>query len=291
MEEFFIEGSRGTIAGRCLRAAAGPRRGDMLFVHGAWSSTWYWEKYFMPAFARAGYDCFALDLRGHGHSEGNIKLGTIGGYVDDVTRFVRRLGAPILIGHSMGGLIAQHVAARQALSGLVLMASVPHYGCWSGFFASLKASPLGVMKCLARLDLSPLVDDADAFRHLLLSRGPVETQYDYVLDQCGAESLLALMGMLLKLPPGLPDAAMPRLVIGAREDRFISVGDVERTARRLGTAPVIFPQTSHMLMIDERWPSVARSMLDWLDEQSGALPANQPAVGQPSVSQPGALAG
>ncbi|NBB49019.1 alpha/beta fold hydrolase [Rhizobium sp. CRIBSB] len=238
----------------------------MLFLHGAWSSTWYWDMYFMPHFAEAGYDCVAINFRAHGDSEGEIRFATIENYIDDVARLITTLDNPVLIGHSMGGFIAQHIAARQVVRGLALLASVPHYGSWSGFLNVVKTTPRGVANCVRTGELTPIVADHDAARSLMFSRGPLETDMDYMLDLCGVESIPALLGMLFKRVRGLPSASTPRLVIGADRDRLVSPADIRRTARRLGVEPVFITNSSHMLTVDHRWRSVAAVLMDWLQK-------------------------
>ena len=73
--------------------------------------------------------CVAIDFRGWGDSSKDtteIRLGTL---ADDVIGVVDDLGLRdfIIVGHSMGGKVAQLVAARQpeGLKGLILMAPAP----------------------------------------------------------------------------------------------------------------------------------------------------------------------
>lgn len=60
----------------CLQAAAGApaRRPPLVFVHGSYHGAWCWRENFMPYFAAAGYDTYAISLRGQGGSErGDLK--------------------------------------------------------------------------------------------------------------------------------------------------------------------------------------------------------------------------
>jgi pimeloyl-ACP methyl ester carboxylesterase len=80
----------------------------------------------------------SIDLRGFGESDAPEQSYTIPGYSDDVTRLARQLGLeqPIVIGHSMGGMIALDIAARYpdeisaaiVLEGLVVPAEGIHPG-------------------------------------------------------------------------------------------------------------------------------------------------------------------
>ena len=53
-----------------------------------------------------GVEAHVVNLRGHGGSEGDWQTAGLPECLEDVTVAIRRLGAPpILIGHSMGGMI------------------------------------------------------------------------------------------------------------------------------------------------------------------------------------------
>ena len=73
----------------------------------------------------------ALDLRGHGRSEGGRSGVSISTYADDVRALIEALELPAvtLIGHSMGTLIAQHLAATKAemVDHLVLVGGISYF--------------------------------------------------------------------------------------------------------------------------------------------------------------------
>jgi pimeloyl-ACP methyl ester carboxylesterase len=70
----------------------------------------------------------ALDLRGHGQSDPapDGRYG-IEDFADDVVAVVaeRALGAPVVVGHSMGGLVALECAARGVASAAILLDPAP----------------------------------------------------------------------------------------------------------------------------------------------------------------------
>ena len=79
-------------------------------MHGSFSDARVWDENFLPYFARRGYAAHAVSLRGHGRSEGHQHLHTwrLSDYVADLTQAVATLPAPpVLIGHSMGGMVLQ----------------------------------------------------------------------------------------------------------------------------------------------------------------------------------------
>ena len=100
----------------------------LLFVHGSSHAAWCWDEHFLPWFATEGFNAYAVSLRGHGKSEGSDRLRwtSVSDYVDDVRSVALRLpGAPVLIGHSLGGLVVQKYLERYTASGAVLLAPSP----------------------------------------------------------------------------------------------------------------------------------------------------------------------
>ena len=87
---------------------------------------WYWEEY-QAFLAQRGYESHAMNLRGHHGSRPVRDIGkvSLGDYVADALEVAAALKNPIVIGHSMGGLIAQKVAEAGKCRATVLIASAP----------------------------------------------------------------------------------------------------------------------------------------------------------------------
>jgi pimeloyl-ACP methyl ester carboxylesterase len=97
------------------RLPSGPARPvPLLFVHGAFCGAWIWDEKFLGWFADRGWAAHAVSLRGHGGSDGHDGLPWhgLGDYVNDVFDACGQLGTmPVLIGHSMGGMVSLLYAA------------------------------------------------------------------------------------------------------------------------------------------------------------------------------------
>jgi len=115
---------------------AGAGEPPLLFVHG-WSCD---RTYFEPQVRHfaARHAVIALDLRGHGES-GRAAVYDIDAFADDVLAVAADTGLqrPVVVGHSLGGLIALACAARpDAVRAAVLVDPAPVLdGRGKAFFA------------------------------------------------------------------------------------------------------------------------------------------------------------
>jgi pimeloyl-ACP methyl ester carboxylesterase len=92
---------------------AGEGKPPVLLVHG-WCCD---HTYFAPQFehfAQRGHRVVAVDLRGHGKSDKPHQRYSMQDFADDLAWMCQRLelAKPVVIGHSMGGIVAFDLAAR-----------------------------------------------------------------------------------------------------------------------------------------------------------------------------------
>ena len=143
-----------------------PKLPPMVFIHGAAfdHSVWQWQSRY---FAHHGYSVLAVDLPGHGRSPGALRT-TIEEWADWVAAFLdaAALSDVVLVGHSMGSLIALETALKHGarLSKLVLVGTAA-------------PMPVGDAFMAAALDRSPAALDMEAVwghsRHAQLMQSPV----------------------------------------------------------------------------------------------------------------------
>jgi pimeloyl-ACP methyl ester carboxylesterase len=136
------------VDGRKVYAATGgrpfdPARPAVVFLHGAGCDHTVWQ---LPArwFAWHGYSVLAVDLPGHGRSEGG-PLPTMQDLAQWVGRLLDASGAAsaTLIGHSMGAAIALEAGALLAgrAAGLVLVGSAAAIPVHKDLLAAAREQP------------------------------------------------------------------------------------------------------------------------------------------------------
>ncbi len=250
----------------CRAPTGTPRPTPLLFVHGAFTAAWCWEEHFLPHFASLGYASYAVSLSGHGGSRHRAFLDSysLADYVADVADVADRLPAPpVLIGHSMGGMVVQKCLERQRVPAAVLMASVPPQGLLGSAFGLAFSRP-NMMGDLNRI-MSGGQPDLDTLREALFHE-PVELarlrQYYHL---CQPESQRAIWGMSLFDLPALAHVALPpMLVLGAEHDMLIPPDQVRMTARRYDTEAHIVPRLGHGMMLEAGWRIAADPLAAWL---------------------------
>jgi pimeloyl-ACP methyl ester carboxylesterase len=239
-------------------AAARP----VLFLHGYFADATVFADW-LPFFAARGFAPVALNLRGRAGSRPGTEIGgvSIDDYVEDAALAARALGRPLVVGHSMGGLLAQRLAALDLVEAAALITPAPPRGItvmtWELAVRQLKYLP-------AIVTSRPVRPSREDIRALVLNRVPPGEQ-DEVLDRLVPDSGRA--GRELSLS-GVPiDASLvrcPLLVIAGADDKFIPAKIVSRVARRYGAPLRVMPGRGHMLVLEPGWQELAGIVADWL---------------------------
>jgi len=239
----------------------------VLYVHGMWGGSWVFE-HWLRFTAERGRAAWALNLRGHHGSRPVPALTAVGieEYVDDVVDALEAIGPVVVVGHSMGGLLAQLVASRPDVIAAVLIASVPPPG--------LRLLTWGLMRRTPRYLAQLLRAHAFRVRHadvraLALNVIPPASQTalaDRFVEDSGRVAWQIALG---RLPAPTP-IACPMLVIGAGRDRLTPVRLQRRIARRYGADYFEATAHGHMLPVEPGWQLPLARVLAWLASRTTA---------------------
>ena len=233
------------------------------------------------ALARAGWRSVASARRGRlGVGPERADGLTIADYVEDTRQVIDALGEkPIVVGHSLGGLIAQKLAELDLASGLTLLAPAPA--------GMLTAQPVALPALL------PM------FPNILLGR-PVRPSCDAcetIALNCVPKADRAAMHARLVHKSGRVYREMvfgtfkvdrakvrcPVLVIGGSEDRIVSPALARSTATRYAAELRFFEGHGHWLLEEPGWEEIASAVGTWLETKFPADTSPYPSPAPPDV--------
>ena len=243
------------------------QKAPLLFIHGAWHAAWCWDEHFLDYFASKGYAVHALSLRGHGSSPGRERLrwARVREYVADVAHVAAGLDTlPVVIGHSMGGMVVQKYLEQHSAPAGVLLASVPPTGVLRTTLNIARNHPLKFAQVNLTMSLYPLVFTPELARANFFSPDMPEEQVREYAEQLQDESYLGFLDMLMFSLPRPRLVTAPVLVLGATGDAIFTPREVRATARAYGTEPVFFDM-AHDMMLEAGWQNVADRIIAWLE--------------------------
>lgn len=251
--------------GSCSESHPAP----LLFVHGAWHAAWCWDEHFLDFFVEKGYRAIAVSLRGHGSSPTPRPLGgcSIADYVEDVQSVADELPTrPVVIGHSMGGLVVQkYLESHEAPAG-VLVASVPPRGGSAAVLRFMRRHPWLAAKGIFTGNTMLSLDTPARARESMFSAETPESLVVRHLARFQQESKRVIyMDMPFRALPRPGRVSVPLLVLGAGCDGVFTTEEVQATAAAYRTAAEIFPNMGHDVMLEPGWDAVAQRIHTWLE--------------------------
>jgi pimeloyl-ACP methyl ester carboxylesterase len=236
----------------------------ILLVHGAWHGAWCW-RHFAARLTERGHDVRAMQLRGHDQRSGRIWHRLID-YVEDV-----RIAAagfpepPVIIGHSLGGVLVQKYLETHRARAVVLLATIPAGGALAGMLRFVRRHPTVLLSSMFSLSMRSFIRSTALVREFFFSPGTPEPIVVDCMARLQDESFLALLD-LLRLAWRPPLASLPVLVLAAEADGFLAAADAQRIARAYGTQAEYFQGMGHDLMLDVGWEEVADRIEGWISE-------------------------
>jgi pimeloyl-ACP methyl ester carboxylesterase len=244
----------------------------VLMIHGGFCGPWAWDE-FAARFRDAGYDVSAPALRFHDGAKPAPALATTSllDYAADLEKQIVAMWAPpILVGHSIGGLLAQMLAARCGIAAAILLAPTAPWGVPpSTLFEIGTAQTLMLRVGFWSMILEP---DLNVVAAHSLDRFP-EAQRKSVFDKFCPESGRAIfealhwgLDMRRASEVDIRKVTCPLLFLTGAGDRISPPGTVQRAAALYKNSTFeIMPAMSHWLIGEPGWEAVCDRSLTWLD--------------------------
>lgn len=252
-------------------------------IHGMWGHGAQWENW-RGVLEGRGHRLIAPTLRHHDVEPDapppGIAATSMTDYADDVEAEIRALDAPpVIVGHSMGGLVAQILAARGLGAAAVFLTPAPPAG-WPAFvelnlpsvtrtfFTTLVSSSAFVFR-----PHRPSLRTAIYSCMNRLPRAQAEAEHARMVHDSG-RALFEIglwffdRGHATRVDP---DAVRcPTLTVGCGKDRITPAAAVRATARRYtarGGTYREYPDNAHWVIGEPGWERIANETAEWIEAQ------------------------
>jgi pimeloyl-ACP methyl ester carboxylesterase len=242
-------------------------------IHGAFCGPWSLDG-LKRKFKEAGYAVRTPCLRFHDQKPPPSALGTtgLGEFAADLEDEIRALGtAPILLGHSMGGLLAQQLAARMDARALILLAPSAPWGTPpTTLFEIGAAQAMHLNPGYWNKVLEPNRDVALAHSLDKLPKHMRDEVYDRLVPESGRATFEILnWGLDLNHASGVETEKVraPLLFLTGSEDRINPPSTVARIAALYGARATneVLQGMGHWLIGEPGWEKLADRALVWLE--------------------------
>lgn len=251
----------------------------VVFVHGLWMLPGSWQRW-AEVFEEAGYIALTPDWPGDPASvaEANADPGpmahqTVGQVADHFSAVIARLERkPAVIGHSLGGLLAQILAGRGQSAVTVAIAPAPFRGVLPLPFSALKATWPVLGKLANRHRAVPLSEAQFryAFANAVSEDEARQLYATYAVPAPGAPLFQAAAANFNPWTQAQVDTLNqergPLLIVSGQKDHTVPWAIASASFRQQQANPglteiVQLPRRGHSLVIDSGWREVADTAL------------------------------
>ena len=242
----------------------------IVLVHGAYNNATVWTNNLFPYFTALGHDVYAIQLKNNkeAYSKRTLIAYTLKAYTNKLNKLIQHIDSQyILIGHSMGGLIAQKYISTFHHKPLAtcLLAAVPPYGTINTI-KMMMGNPVQLLRYTA-LTLNPAIAQKYPPSHGLLSERSDEATRKSFQSFIIRESAVALFQTFYPKLNIDVIRKTPILVTGAANDNLILPKDIVKTGQLYNQEAKIYPHMGHFMMLEPDWEQKADDCYTWIQNQ------------------------
>ncbi|OQY28348.1 MAG: alpha/beta hydrolase [Candidatus Cloacimonetes bacterium 4572_55] len=249
----------------------------IFMIHGMWGGSWYWKNY-KSLLEKEGYRCVTTTLRFHDVSPENApnpKLGTTSllDYIEDLEKKILSLGVkPIVMGHSMGGLLAQILGSRGVAKALVLLTPASPAGIFALTPSAIKSfwsvqTKWGFWKNPMRQTFDEAVY---SMLHLMPPHEQKEVYDKFVYESGRAASEIGYWLFDTQRASKVDESKVtcPVLVIAGAEDRITPASVVRKVAKKFEAVSTYkeFENHAHWVVAQPGWQEIAEFAVGWIKQ-------------------------
>lgn len=236
----------------------------IFMIHGMWATASLWDNY-PHLFESQGYNTKAITLLYHGNSKDKLKDIGVMDYVQQAKTEIEKLSdKPIIIGHSMGALIAQKLAEMGFASKLVLMVPSAPRGISvvkPSVFMTFSANVCHIL--LKKAFLIPFRNAAYGLMNTMSHDEQSEAYRDFVHESGLAASEIARG----KIHVDESKVTCPVLVIAGGQDRATPPKVVRKMADKYNALYVEYPGHCHVSLVKGLgWEKIAEDISRWIEK-------------------------
>ncbi len=252
----------------------------VVFVHGTNAGPWTMSN-FSEYFAQRGIRCHSPAYRHHDRPPSEetsaLLVGTsIADYVDDIAEFVESLDTvPFIVGHSLGSVVAQKLAAKGLARGIVLLNGSVNWGVLP---TTDQERTLGKMFMSAgEFWETTLLPDFETMAKFGLNKLEPAEQHR-VFDRLGPESGRVMFELFFWIFDehqttriDYDAVTCPVLMVSGSDDLAIPPSTSRRIAELHGSQATFreVQGFGHYLTLEPNWQEIAEMCADWILEQEG----------------------
>jgi len=263
----------GTAAGDEERGVGQVSSKEIVMLHGASEGGWCFDP-FRAVFESLGWTCHTPDLIGHGKdaTDADKRLVGVGmaQYLSQMRDFVQKFASPpVLLGHSMGAVLAQQLAASGLARALVLVSPAQRAGILPATDSERQLAR--DLMTLGPFWTSIVKPDFDLARIYTLNRVPPDQQRA-VFDRFGPESGRAYFELFFWMfdqtaatvvDPGA--VRCPVLCLSGSDDKLIPIPTARAAAAAFRTTEFWeLAGHGHMLPLEPGAADIALRIAQWI---------------------------